>query len=178
MGKSYRYLLIALMLTGVLIIYHQFGGFNQPEISYVEEEGYYLVGKHYQGPLDDRKWESLFSEMRNLMEKDSLKGTLTIVWFEDPEIKKDTANAFVGIITAPDTRAPAGLEKQSILMRGVLRATIRAHAMVMPEPAEVVDQLRKYAAEQGYELRENILIEKYPQESLVITEIPVKNGTE
>ena len=59
MRRSYLYIIGTLILTGVLIIYYQLGGFNEPEISLKAINKYQIVGKMYEGNIRDREWEEL-----------------------------------------------------------------------------------------------------------------------
>jgi hypothetical protein len=58
-------------------------------------------------------------------------------------------------------------------MSGVIRAAIKKHSSVMPNPLVIIDQIKKYAEEHQYKLQ-NLVIDKYLSDTLVYTEIPLE----
>lgn len=171
--RSYFFLFIALILTAILILYQQLGGFKDPEISYVDLQEYHLAGTYYEGKITSSKWESLFYQTRDLIESKQIPGVLTIVWYNTPEKERGFAKAFIGVRFEGDPVIPAGLEMRTLTMDGVIRATMESHVTVMPNPQKVARKIRSWAAEHQYELQE-MLIEMYPEESAIFSEIPVK----
>ncbi len=172
MKRSFVYLFIALVLTAVLIIYHQLGGFQHAEITYSKNELYQIAGFYYEGDIQEDAWETLFTATRKIIKERILTGTLTIVWYQEPD-DKGISKAFIGILYEGRPPIPEELEVRKIEMSGVVRATLRSHVMVMPGPQKVVSKIKAYAEKNNFELQA-ILIEKYPEESLVIAEVPVK----
>jgi predicted transcriptional regulator YdeE len=171
--KSYFFLLIALLLTAVLIVYQQLGGFKDPEISYLDIYEYHIAGIYYEGKITSGKWESLFFQTRDLIESNRLPGMLTIVWYNEPEREKGFARAFIGVKFDGVQDIPTGFEVRTIHMEGVIRATMDSHITVMPNPQKVTGKIKAWATERQYELQ-GILIEVYPKESAIYSEIPVR----
>jgi hypothetical protein len=171
--RSYFFLFIALFLTVILILYQQLGGFKTPVISFIGLHEYHVAGIYYEGKITGSKWESLFYRMRDLVESDRITGTLTIVWYNQPEKEEGFARAFIGIQFEGNPDIPSGLEVRTLQMAGVIRATMKSHVSVMPSPQKVSRLIREWAARHGYELQD-ILIEMYPEESAVYSEIPVE----
>ncbi|MBR9997402.1 MAG: hypothetical protein KFF73_00455 [Cyclobacteriaceae bacterium] len=172
--KSYLFLFIALILTGLLILYRYLGGFNEPEITFLDIHEYRIAGYHYEGRITGKDWEELFYRTARIAGKDSVAGDLTIVWYNEPGEEKGYAKAFIGIKYLDDPELPAGMETRIFRMNGVIRATMDAHVTVMPNPRKIARKIKTYALEQDYELQE-ILIETYPEESVIYAEIPVRN---
>jgi len=172
MRRSFIYLSIALLLTAILIIYHQLGGFKDPDITFIENEEYKIAGYYYEGDLKDDAWENLFLNTRKKINDGILAGILTIVWYEEPE-GKGNSKAFIGVIFEGNPSIPGDMEVRHLNMHGVIRATLESHVLVMPEPQKVVRNIQAYAEKNNFELQD-ILIEKYPEESKIFAEIPVK----
>ncbi len=173
MRKSYTYLSIGLLLTAILIAYHQLGGFKEPEITLVEVRQYRVLGSYYEGRLSNVRWEDLFVTTRDLLGEGKVKGDLTIIWYNEPEEEQGFAKAFIGIRVDDTGFADPQLELREIKMNGLIRAELEAHNLVMPRPQKVIQAIRKYAREQHISLQD-IVIERYPEESLIVTEIPIR----
>jgi len=171
--RSYFFLFIALFLTAILIVYQQLGGFKDPVISYVDLHEYQLAGTYYEGKITSSQWESLFYQTRDLIESNRLPGILTIVWYNEPEKEKGFARAFIGIQFEGNPEIPAGLETRTLHMEGVIRATMKSHVTVMPDPHKMARKMKEWAALHHYELQE-LLIEMYPDASAIYSEIPVR----
>lgn len=173
MRKSYQYLFIVIILTIILILYYRLGGFRGPEITYVNIHEYRLAGSYYEGSLKNDRWEQLFQKTRKYVTGGLLKGPLVILWYNHPKEDTDEARAFIGVELHDGEEIPEGLEVREIKMDGVVRATIRAHALVMAKPEDIEEKIRDFARNKDLVLQ-NIMIDKYPEESLVISEIPVQ----
>lgn len=173
MRKSFIYLGIALLLTGILIIYHQLGGFKKPGISYVDVNSYRVAGTYYEGRLSDKAWEDLFYKTRQYIEKGILDGDMAIIWYNEPEKEEGNVKAFVGVIVGKEKKINLDLEIRELKMNGLIRARIDAHSLVMPSPKKINERLLAFASEFSY-IPQDVRIEKYPEESLVVAEIPLK----
>jgi hypothetical protein len=170
--RSFLFLMIALVLTSLLALYRYLGGFTEPDISFLEKEKYIITGYYYEGRISAGTWEELFYRMVNIA-RDSAEGDLAIIWYNQPEREKGFARAFIGIKHDGDAILPANMETREIEMQGVVRATLESHVLVMPNPEKIARRIRSYGEEHGYDLQE-ILIETYPEESVIHAEIPVK----
>ena len=170
--RSYFFLFIALFLTAILIVYQQLGGFKDPEISFVDLKEYHIAGTYYEGKITSGQWESLFFQSRDLIESRQLRGILTIIWYNQPEREKGFARAFIGVQFEDDPQIPAGLEVRTVQMEGVIRATMNSHVTVLPDPQKITRKIKEWAVANKYELQD-LLIEMYPEESAIYSEIPV-----
>jgi hypothetical protein len=171
--RSYLYLFIALLLTGLLILYRYLGGFTKPQIDYFNQQEYRIGGVYYEGSITAPEWEALFYRMTELVGTDSVKGDLAIVWYNEPELEKGIARAFIGIRFEGNVLLPSDMEIRKIIMNGVVRATLQSHVLVIPRPVKIARQIRSWAEEHNLQLQD-ILIEIYPEESIIHAEIPVK----
>jgi len=171
--RSYLFLSIALLLTGLLILYRYLGGFTKPRIGYFNKQEYRIGGVHYEGSITDAEWEELFYRMAELVRTDSIKGDLAIVWYNEPEEEKGMARAFIGIRFEGKVLLPPDMETRKIIMNGVVRATLESHVLVISRPVKIARQIRSWAEEHDLPLQD-ILLEIYLEESVIHTEIPVK----
>lgn len=167
------FIALALIITTLLILYDKLGGFNDPELSYEPVMEYILAGNFFNGKTSDPSFEELFEEMRSLKSSGDLGGPLVMVWYEVPKSSKDSIQIFVGLEIEPDDHFPDHLDSLHLEMNGLLRATIRKHASVMPNPTVIIDEIKEYADNQQYKLQ-NLVIDKYLSDSVVYTEIPLK----
>lgn len=175
MRRSYLYITGTLILTGVLIIYNQLGGFNEPEISLKAINKYQIAGKMYEGNIRDREWEELYVRIRSFKEKQGLQNSLAIIWYNSPEDEKGVVKAFVGLIWNDSIAVPEGFDIKDIVMQGLIRAELKGHALVMPSPKKIIKKIHLFAETKGLTLK-NIIIDRYPEESIIYTEIPIEEG--
>jgi hypothetical protein len=174
MKKPFLYIILAIFFTIILIIYNQLGGFDEPEITYEPITEYVIAGKRFEGKISDPAMEDLFSEMRLLKQEKGYNGPLVMIWYSEVKKRNDSVKVFIGIEVLPGEIAPEHLATTKIQMNGIIRAKINAHASVMPGPAKVLKRIRIYADKNNYELQD-IIIDKYPEESVVFTEVPIKS---
>ncbi len=173
MRKPYIFIALALIITTLLILYDKLGGFIDPELSFEPIREYVLAGSFFNGNTSDPKLEALFNEMRSVRDREKVSGPLVIVWYEVPESSKDSIQIFVGLEIRPDDHFPDDLDSVHLEMNGLVRATLRKHASVMPSPLMIIDEIKEYAENQQYKLQ-NLVIDKYLSDTVVYTEIPLK----
>ena len=173
MKKPYIFIVLALIITTLLILYDKLGGFSDPELSYESVKEYVIAGRFFNGNTSDPKLEDLFNEMRSVKDREKVVGPLVMVWYEVPESSKDSVQLFVGLEILPDDRFPDHLDSVHLEMNGLIRANIRKHASVMPSPSLIINEIKKYADNQQYKLQD-LVIDKYLSDTVVYTEIPLK----
>jgi len=173
MKSPFFYLIFALIFTAILIFYNQMGGFREPEITYEPVKEYTLAGRKFKGKASDPAMEQLFSEMKQIKEENQYQGSLVMVWYKEVSRKNEPVEVFIGIEVLSGEVAPEQLETIILRMGGVIRAKISAHTSVMPSPERVLKMIRIFAEKNSYKLQD-IVIDKYPAESVVLTEIPVR----
>ena len=173
MKKPFVFIAIALLFTFLLVLYRHLGGFNEPAITFEPVKEYVLSGKNFQGKITDKRLGGLFNEMRNFKIGNRYGGALVMVWYSEPQNRKDSADVFIGIEILPGESLPERYDRLEIPMNGLVRATIRGHASVIPSPSTVVEKIKDFAWENSY-LLQDVLIDKYLSDSVIYTEIPVK----
>jgi len=173
MRRPFLFIVLALLITTILIIFDRLGGFNEPEISYESINAYLFAGRHFQGPTEDPAVEHIFNEMKTIRSEQDIQGALTMIWLDESTDVQDTVDVFIGIEMQEDDDFPAYLDSLQIAMHGLIRARIEGHSSVLPTPESVIHSLREYASENKYELQDYV-IDKYLSDTLIYTEIPVK----
>jgi hypothetical protein len=173
MRKPYIFIVLALVITTLLILYDKLGGFSDPELSYEPVKEYIMAGRFFNGNTSNPELEELFNEMRSVKDREKVDGSLVMVWYEVPESSKDSVQLFVGLEILPDDHFPGHLDSVHFEMNGLVRATIRKHASVMPSPSMIINEIKEYADNQQYNLQE-LVIDKYLSDTVVYTEIPLK----
>lgn len=174
-----KYVFYVVLLTGILTLlgYYYLGGFTSRDLEVVEVNNYQLVGKHYQGKLDNPALEEIFYEVRHQAESGAPSGTLSIVVLKEPETGKDLVDQFIGILLdspAEEVNLPDGWESMTIEAKRAVRATIRSHNLVMPKPYVIRNEIEEFAQEQQLLLRTDVTIEKYLGERHLEIEVPVE----
>ena len=173
MRKPYIFIALALIITTLLILYDKLGGFSDPELSYEPVKEYVMAGRFFNGNTSNPELEELFNEMRSVKDREKVDGPLVMVWYEVPESSKDSVQIFVGLEILPDDHFPGHLDSVHFEMNGLVRATIRKHASVMPSPSMIINEIKEYADNQQYKIQE-LVIDKYLSDTVVYTEIPLK----
>lgn len=173
MKKPYIFIVFALIITTLVILYDHLGGFDDPALSIERVTEYTFAGNFFNGKTSDPLLEELFSEMRSLKNNVQLSGPLVMVWYEIPESTKDSIQLFVGLEIMPGEHFPDHLDSLHLEMGGLVRAAIRKHASVMPSPSIIIDKIKEHAGNQDYTLQ-NLVIDKYLSDTLVYTEIPLE----
>lgn len=172
-----KYVFYVVLLTGILTLlgYYYLGGFTGRTLDVVEVSDYRLMGRRYQGKLDNPALEDIFYEVRGQAQSGTPEGTMTIVVLREPETGKDSVDQFIGILLDQPEEAslPEGWERFVIEADGAVRNTIRSHNLVMPKPNVIRDEIEEYARAQQLPLREGLTIEKYLGERHLEVEVPI-----
>lgn len=168
--------LIALPVLALIVLaYYLLGGFNQIEIQKVKVDDYHLVGHYYEGPFKEKELKSYFFQMQDFVENETLQGTVGVINYDANQSAEDSIRQFIGVILDKNSQQiPSGLRQDTIPAREALRAIIRAHPIVMPNPVQVVEKLRAKAGEDKISLKE-FSIEQYIGEQEIWVDIPLEN---
>lgn len=130
-----KFVIIVLVLaTLVLVFYAYLGGFDQPEITVAKTKLQYVAGKYYEGPVNGKEFGLRFQEASQMVDNKKLAGTLTNIYYNNPEAQDDTIKAFIGVTVADTTQTiPAGYELQKLSgNRKVIEVTSNAHFLLAP----------------------------------------------
>ena len=145
-----RVLMFILLPLGLLTLlgYYWLGGFHSVTIEVVENEPRPIVAKPYQGQYGDLALRKVFVEAKELQEKGTVPGLLTVVNRDSASATGQSVNQLIGItLTAPLDTVPPGYQRDTIPAGHYLRAILQSNQLVMPHPEEVHEQLTTYADE-------------------------------
>jgi effector-binding domain-containing protein len=172
--KRYISLVILFSLVfSALFFYLKMGGFTKTDISVISSEEYMVLGKSFKGRIKEKEFGKLFSYADTLISKNHLKDKAWVcgVFFNNPKTEKDTIDAFIGIILKDTlTILPAGYSYKKIEPRKVVRASIKAHYLLVPN---IYPEIEEYAEKNKIQLT-SPSIEIYPKENEVVIEVPTK----
>ncbi len=164
----------SMFLVFLVLIYIFLGGAEKIEIIKTTSEEYLLIGKKYAGKRSKKDFKKLMDEIANLVKTNQLKGTFAVYHFINPDSEQDTLNSMVGVIvnTSPQISMQDFVIEQ-IPTSEIIRATIKSHWLVAPNPAEVNRQIKDFAEKNHLSLSDKIL-EKYYEDKEIITEVAIR----
>ncbi len=164
----------SMFLVFLALIYIFLGGAEKIEITKTTSEEYLLIGKKYAGKRSKKDFKKLMDEIANLVKTNQLKGTFAVYHFINPDSEQDTLNSMVGVIvnTSPQISMQDFVIEQ-IPTSEIIRATIKSHWLVAPNPTEVNRQIKDFAEKNHLSLSDKIL-EKYYEDKEIITEVAIR----
>ncbi len=163
----------AAVLVILIAVYHFLGGFNKAKLSLVSSVEYTLAGYDYRGKHRSEALEKYFTEIRDMVKEQPEIGVLAMVYYKEPQVKGDNTHLFIGIVLNEGQSAPEQLEKRTIEAERAVRATVNAHAAVMPAPNAIHEKMTEFAQREGLTLQA-ISIEKYISETHLEIDMPVE----
>jgi hypothetical protein len=156
-----RLVILSALLLVLIIIYYRLGGFNEIEVDQVSFEHYHLAGQYIEGKYGDDSLRAAFLESKNLIESATIPGTLSILYYGEPEESTGKVKNFIGILVEDTTyRLPAGWGYRSLEAKKGLRARVNAHPIALPSPSTINKKLEEKAQEANEKLSE-VFIERF-----------------
>jgi len=166
-----KYVILAVILMAVVLsyFYFQLGGVSNIKKSIETVDSYQLIATSFKGKYNGRQLEGIFHQARTLGDQ------LVIVNY--PLLGDSTEDGYVHQLIGAQVGEvskdiPIGFEVQELTISRVIRATIDAHNLVMPQPKEIEEALRIFGMEQNLTL-EGYTIERYISDRELVVEIPV-----
>jgi hypothetical protein len=172
MNKKFL-LVMAVLAIIVGAFYAYLGGFSSAKVSEVSSEQLYVAGRAFKGSVTDNLINDSFRRAAEVLDKKELEGMLGNIYYNNPEGRADSVNAFIGVII-PDSsvRLPADYELRVVPGgRRALRGEVNAHYMLAPN--KLYEAIFDYAKEKNLEL-ETFYVEWFPEDHQGIVEVPVK----
>jgi len=150
--------------------YGYMGGFDSPDIEMVTSRPVNVVGKYYAGPVEDEKFGQLFLEVGQDVEAKKLTGTLTNLYYNNPEDQNDSIKAFIGVaVNATPATLPSGYELRQLPGgRRVIRVTSRAHHLLAPN--KLYPALFDYLQAENLKIKDQYL-EMFPPDEPAVVEV-------
>lgn len=164
----------AIFLIFLAFLYIQLGGTDKVEIIKTTSEAYLLIGKKYAGKRSKKDFKKLMDEVANLVKTNQLKGTFAVYHFINPDSEQDTLNSMVGVIVGTSPQIPMqDFVIEQIPSSEIVRATIKSHWLVAPNPTEVNKQIKDFA-EKNHLLLSDKILEKYYEDKEIVTEVVIR----
>ena len=165
------------VLIGSGILYSILGGFSEAVLSRADLAEEFLLVLRKTAPAGDESLRQTADSAFELVKTGRLKGEFTIVWDGDPDAEKDSGKVQISAGILPEIPGdtldlPDGFVVIRLPAGPCVRAQITAHPLVTPNPVTVNAQLRRFAEQNGLKTGTRI-IERYPKEGRLCTEIPI-----
>lgn len=162
------------ILLILLIVYYYLGGFNETDVELVQTDNYVIAGYEYHGPYDQDDLQELFFQVQDFVETGALVGTITVVNYQLDFELQDTVRQLIGVqIKELPLTLPEGIEIDTIRASKVVRATIKAHPLVMPNPEDTQQQIQDFALARSLELS-SLVLEQYVGEAEIWVDVPLR----
>jgi hypothetical protein len=170
-----RKFLLVIMVLAIIVgaFYAYLGGFSAAKVSEVSSEQLYVAGRAFNGSVTDNLINDSFRRAAEVLDKKELEGVLGNIYYNNPEGRADSVNAFIGVVI-PDSavQLPADYELRVVPGgRRALRGEVNAHYMLAPN--KLYEAIFEYAKEKNLEL-ETFYVEWFPEDHRGIVEVPVK----
>lgn len=172
MNKKFL-LVMAVLAVIVGAFYAYLGGFSSAQVTEVSSEQLYMAGRSFKGSVNDNAINDAFRRAAEVLEKKELEGMLGNIYYNNPEGRADSVDAFIGVVI-PDSsvQLPADYELRVVPGgRRALRGEVNAHYMLSPN--KLYEAIFNYAEEKSLEL-ETFYVEWFPEDHQGIVEVPVK----
>lgn len=164
---------MAVLTVLVFGFYGYLGGFSSPDIIIATSTPQIIVGKAYNGPVEDARFDNLFREMAQALETKTLAGTLANIYYNNPEEQNGSINAFIGIAVNGASPVPTGFEQRSLPGgKRIIRVTSDAHILLAPN--KLYPALFDYQKEKKLQTKKQYL-EKFPQKGAAIVEVEIQD---
>lgn len=166
--------LIVLLLAG----YIKLGGFNPVQMTLIQVDNYYFLGRQFEGTYKSDSVGACLREMRGYVQDGTIKGQPVIIFDKEPEDRQGSSQLFIGILlTDSSTRynhqqLAVELLKREIKASRAIRVSKDAHISVMPNPDRISRRIAQYGRENGLTIA-GPSIEIYQSNDRLVIEHPL-----
>ncbi|WP_215225161.1 hypothetical protein [Echinicola shivajiensis] len=166
---------IIIVVIGLLGVgaFSYLGGFEKIPIQKQSIGTFKLYGLTYRGTPQDELLKKTFEQVERLKEANP-EGVMHTIYYIEPAGKLDTMKVFVGLDRLDD-KLGKDWEEKTIEADQVLVADLKVNKLVMPRPETVKDELREFAADNGWGLQE-LFIDKLLSEDHVQVIAPLRKA--
>ena len=154
--KRAKQLYLTIIILCVFIIgfstYYTLGGFDSVEVFVMGGKERTIIGKEYIEAYDYDGFGKKMKETRAAIDSGKLKGMLTVVFFENENIGKDSVHYFLGASVdeiSDVLRLPAGYDYKEFSTSKLFKVFLAQHPLVMPSPEEIRELAESKAIEEG-----------------------------
>lgn len=167
----YLTVIIILLLALVTSIYYTLGGFDPVEVFVMEDKERTVIGIEYVEKYDFEAFDFRMRETRSAIDSGRLEGMLTVVFYRDEKLGKDSVHYFLGasVDQVNDViRLPAGYDYREFKTDKVFKVFLSQNRLVRPLPEEIEQLIKLKAVEEGRELQPYSFELYYKDESLSV----------
>lgn len=166
---------IIVAIIGLLGIgaFSYLGGFEKIPIQNQSLSTLKLYGLTYRGTPQDESLKETFEQVERLKEANP-EAVMHTIYYIEPAGKLDTMKVFVGLDQLGDTLGK-DWEEKTIEAEQALIADLKVNKLVMPRPETVKEELKEFAADNGWELQ-GLFIDKLLSEDHVQVIAPIRKA--
>jgi len=159
-----------LILTFCLhYLYSYLGGYDKVAVFHLGADHRLVVGRAFSGRQTSMIIEKYYTESRAMVLDSILKGTLTVVSFEDPKLAEGEVSLFIGVtLTDECAKVPMEYELREFDCDQKLVTYLSMHPLVMPNSEDIEQKLKQKADSLKIELSNFIFEIHYPDNSKII----------
>ncbi len=144
------------------------------EVIPYEGVDYSVAGIEFKGRYNDPEIENIFNEVKGVVSTGLIQGTLSLIEYNDSDLKEGEVQYFIGIILQNRvTKIPGNYSVRRIQSRAILSVRLDVHPLVRPSKEEVEAKMYSLAGEKGFEI-ENFFLEKHFADDRMVIEGFVK----
>jgi hypothetical protein len=154
--------LLALLAAVAFGFYVYLGGLGSAQVTRTTSKPLRVAGRYYAGPAEGEALGKLFQQAAKARESKQLPGTLTNIYYNNPEERGDTIRAFIGVAIAQAGQTlPPGYEERTFPGgKAILEVTSSAHYLLAPN--KIYPALFAYLQENKVRVKEQYL-EQFPE---------------
>ncbi|MEO9872763.1 hypothetical protein [Ekhidna sp.] len=174
MKRAKQFYMAVIVICLIIIsvsIYYTLGGFDPVDVFVMEGKQRTVIGKEYVEKYDFEIFGGRFDETKAAIDSGFLKGQLTVLFYDEYNLGKDSVHYFMGasIEEINDVlRLPAGYTYKEFKTDKIFKIFITQHWLVRPVPEEMKELMEVKAIEEGAVLQPVSFELYYEDESLSV----------
>ena len=148
----YSSIIVICLITIAVASYYYLGGFKEVQVFEFEGSDRTVIGKHYIGKYQPSEVRGFLTEAKDMVDRGRLKGSLTLVEYQNDTIGSDSTHLFIGASFDEIRNAfeiPSGFTYIEYSTPKIYRVFITQHPLVRPLPSEVRSLMEVKAIESG-----------------------------
>lgn len=173
--KKYVILAAVVLILGFLVNY-SLGGFEDIKPQLIEVNNYTVYGSGFEGSYKSNQLSELVEKMRTHQQNlESTSDLVIINYINDAKETIGKIDYFVGIrlSNSSDEANMTEFEQRIIEAKKAIRIEIKVKPLVMPSPEKINETAFTFAEQSGVKLQ-NLSVEQYTQNGVLIIEYPVQ----
>lgn len=173
--KRAKQLYLVIIVICLMVIawstYYTLGGFDPVEIFVLDAKERTVIGKEYIDKYRPSDFDMRMRETKAEIDSGRLKGMLTVIFFENETIGKDSVHYFIGASNEEIKnvlRLPAGYSYKEFRTTKVFKVFMTQHVLVRPTPEKIAEMVQVKSIEEGVVLQPMSFELYYPDRSFSV----------